>query len=65
MNNNNFDKCIELAMKHFSEIFDFKINQFLIEYPEIYLNEEASKFWSGSKNSHILLNLILMIIYVC
>ena len=46
---NNFDKCIELAVKKFTENFDHKINLLLIEYPEDYLNKDGSKFWSGSK----------------
>ena len=46
---NNFDKCIELAVKTFTENFDYKINQLLYEYPEDYLNKDGSKFWSGSK----------------
>ena len=46
---NNYDKCIELAVNQFTENFDYKINQLIIENPEGHLNEDGSKFWSGSK----------------
>ena len=47
--NRNFDKCIELAINEYTENFDHKINQLLIDYPKDYLNKDGSKFWSGSK----------------
>ena len=49
ISSNNFDKCIELAVNQFTENFDYKINQLLIEYPKNHLNKDGSKFWSGSK----------------
>lgn len=47
--NNNFDKCLELAVHKYTENFDHKIRQLIIEYPEDHINKDGSKFWSGSK----------------
>ena len=46
---NNFDKCIESAVKIYTENFDHKICKLINDYPENHLNEDGSKFWSGSK----------------
>ena len=46
---NDFDKCIEFAVKEYNELFVNKINQLLKEFPEDYLNEDGSKFWGSSK----------------
>ena len=46
---NNFDKIIELAVNKFTENFEHKINQLIIDYPEDLLNNDGTKFWSGSK----------------
>jgi len=47
--NNNFDKCLELAVHKYTEYFEYKIKQLIFEYPEDYSNKDGSKFWSGSK----------------
>jgi len=46
---NNFDKCLELAVHKYTEIFDHKIKHLIIEYPKDHLNKDGSRFWSGSK----------------
>lgn len=46
---NNYDKCLELAVYKYTENFDHKIRKLILENPEDKLNKDGSKFWSGSK----------------
>jgi ubiquitin-activating enzyme E1 len=45
----SFDKCIEFAVRKFTENFDYRIQQLLHNFPADYTNKDGSKFWSGSK----------------
>ncbi|MCQ2819299.1 MAG: ThiF family adenylyltransferase [archaeon] len=45
----SFDKCIEFAVKEYTENFDYRISQLLHNFPEDYKNKDGSMFWSGSK----------------
>ena len=39
---NHFDKCLELAVLKYTENFQHKIQQLIIEYPEDHLNKDGS-----------------------
>lgn len=46
---NSFDKCIEFAVKEFTDNYYYKIRQLLYNFPADYTNDDGSKFWTGSK----------------
>jgi ubiquitin-activating enzyme E1 len=48
-NSNSFEKCIEFAVERYTQNFDHNIMQLLYNFPEDYVNNDGSKFWSGAK----------------
>lgn len=46
---NNFDECINQALKSYTEFFDHNIKQLLHQFPADFVDNKGNKFWSGSK----------------
>lgn len=49
-NDNNYNKCIKYAIKHFYKLYIYNINNILEIYPKDMINKKTNmKFWSGVK----------------
>lgn len=48
----SYERCVEMAINNFWQIFHNQIAQLLIAFPENYVNAETGKpFWGGLKRT--------------
>lgn len=47
----NFEQCVEVARKHFEELFNHSIANLLHIFPEDHKDKDGQPFWSGPKRA--------------